>query len=571
MTAYLTSLPSHYSAAVGVIGVTTRQKQNMVFPSRGCITCKKRRIKVRLQHTIQASQISIYNKLRSSKCDSVHPTCGRCNKASRTCVWDENEEAGLVFRSENAFAQGKPRRPWKAKERDGKVATEASASSPDTSVSPTPQPAPEEDEPFRFWLQYYMFRDDEIPEFVREYSHYIIPYRDKTQPGSSLHLAVSALSHAAFGRVMQDEKAVEDAELLFSQSIEKMQTVFSELTQDNIHEILVTAMLMAFYENIMYGHERHHSPKIDSSSWDPDITGSRFWENISHHKGAAGLLKLRQERGWTPDLPLERAARRQLVRTCILRGIPAAPWLQDAAEFGEKGLVLDLDSIIVRVASLRSRSLHIFLPKSQRFSTQLSPLDIASEARDLDIALESWSRNISEDWNFSVQPDPSTNTTFDGLIHTYTSHGNATVWNRYRAIHIIINSIRKRALSIASQCSSQTISTDMEQEMCLEKISLLSTDLCRAVPFFITSHPHSITDRFPIGEPDEANGNIDEARFEILPKFGTLLAWPLTLAVSTDAVPDPQKKWLQTKLKSIAKSLGDSILDTVAEQGEFKF
>lgn len=93
-----------------------------------------------------------------------------------------------------------------------------------------------------------MFRDDEIPEFVREYSHYIITYRDKTQSGSSLHLAVSALSHAAFGRVMQDEKAVEDAELLFSQSIEKMQTVFSELTQDNIHEILVTAMLMAFYE-----------------------------------------------------------------------------------------------------------------------------------------------------------------------------------------------------------------------------------------------------------------------------------------------------------------------------------
>ncbi|KAI1455593.1 hypothetical protein F4805DRAFT_468625 [Annulohypoxylon moriforme] len=519
----------------------------MVFPSRGCITCRKRRI----------------------KCDSVHPTCGRCNKASRSCVWDENEEAGLLFKSENAFAQGKPRRPWRAKDRDGKAIADASASSPDASVSPTPPSAPDEDEAFRFWLENYMFRDDEIPEFVREYSHYLISYRDKAQPGSSLHLAVSALSHAAFGRAMQDEKAIEDAESLFSKSITRMQTVFRELTQDNIHEILVTAMLMAFYENIMYGHERHHNRKRDSSSsWDPDVTGSRFWENISHHAGAAGLLKLRQERGWTPDLPLERAARRQLVRTCILRGIPAAPWLQNGEEFGEKGPVLSLDLIIVRVASLRSRSLHIFLPKSERFSSQLSPVDIASEARDLDIALESWSRNILDDWKFSTQPNTSVDDTFDGLAHTYTSHGHATIWNRYRAIHIIINSIRKRALWIASQCSSQSIST-MEQEMCLEKISLLSTDLCRSVPFFVASQP--VTHNSPPDGVTSVNETAVQAHYEILPKFATFLAWPLTLAVSTDAVPEPQKQWLKIKLKSIAKSLGDSILETVADQNEFKF
>ncbi|KAI2467975.1 hypothetical protein F4781DRAFT_432816 [Annulohypoxylon bovei var. microspora] len=522
----------------------------MVFPSRGCITCRKRRI----------------------KCDSVHPTCGRCHKASRTCVWDQNEEAGLVFKSENAFAQGKPRRPWRAKERDAEAVAEASGSgsSPDlNSVSPTPIPVPEEDQAFRFWLENFMFRDDEIPEFVREYSQYIVPYRDKAQPGSSLHLALSAVSHAVFGRAMQEEKAIEDAELLFSQSIARMQSVFSELRQDNIHEILVTTMLMAFYENIMYGHERHHNRKKDSSSSDTDIIGSRFWENISHHKGAAGLLKLRQERGWTPDLPLERAARRQLMRTCILRGIPAAPWLRDGAEFGEEGPILGLDSILVRVASLRARSLHMFLPKSERFSSQLSPVDIASEARDLDIVLESWSRNIPEDWQFFTQPDPSTDATFDGMVHVYASHGLATIWNRYRAIHIIIISIRKRALSVASQCSSQTISTNMEQEMCHEKIVLLSTDLCRGIPFFIRSQP--VTHDSPSEGPSRINDNYISAHYEILPKLATLLAWPLALAVSTDAVPEPQKQWLRIKLKSIAKSLGDSILATVADQSEFKF
>ncbi|OTA89168.1 hypothetical protein M434DRAFT_112924 [Hypoxylon sp. CO27-5] len=521
----------------------------MVFPSRGCITCKQRRI----------------------KCDSVHPTCGRCQKASRGCIWDQNEESGLLFKSENAFAQGKPRRPWKPRERDLEPAEVAAISLTSDLVldSPTLLSPPTEDEAFRFWLENYVFSDDEIPEFAREYSHYVVAYRDKARPDSSLRLAVSAVSHAVHGHARKADELIQDAEMLFSQSIIKMRREFHELTQNNIDELLITTMLMALYENIMYGDERHHIRNQGSSS-DPDIIGSRFWEKVCHHEGAAGLLKLRQEHGWTPNLVLERAARRQLIRTCILRGIPEAPWLEDGAQFGEKGPMLELDSIMIHVASLRQRSLYLFLPKSARFSSQPLPGQIAAEAQDLDAALESWARDLPEDWRFSTRLDSTANSPFDELIHTYPSHGHGAIWNRYRAVHIIVNSIRRRALSVMAQCSSQVISTQAEQDICQEKIASLATDLCRSIPFFIASHIIAQDSPSP-KRMIKIGSNVIHTNYEILPKLATLLAWPLALAVSTEAVPEPQKQYLKIKLKSVANTLGDSALESVADQAEFKF
>lgn len=58
---------------------------------------------------------------------------------------------------------------------------------------------------------------------------------------------------------------------------------------------------------------------------------------------------------------------------------------------------------------------------------------------------------------------------------------------------------------------------------------------------------------------------------EISPKLAGLVAWPLAVAVSTENVPEPQRRWLQEKLKVVAGSLGDSVLEAVAERGEFKF
>ena len=61
----------------------------MPYPSSGCQTCRKRRI----------------------KCDETRPTCGQCIKSARECTGFKDEPGDLPWRSENVFASGMARRP----------------------------------------------------------------------------------------------------------------------------------------------------------------------------------------------------------------------------------------------------------------------------------------------------------------------------------------------------------------------------------------------------------------------------------------------------------------------------
>lgn len=225
---------------------------------------------------------------------------------------------------------------------------------------------------------------------------------------------------------------------------------------------------------------------------------------------------------------------------------------------------------MVRVAALRVKSLLLFLPKSARFSDELRPSEIVLEARDLDTDLESWWRTIPEDWKFSVEHSPESDATLEELVHVYPTHGHATIWNRYRAIHLIVNSIRRRALSVMAQCSSAAVMVNAEQEECLEKIGSISRDLCRGVSVFLTS-PVDSTHDTGFSRMIKIGGKIVYTNDRILPKLATLLAWPLTLAISTDGVPEPQNLWLKMQLKYIVSALGDAVLDTITEGGGFKF
>ncbi|KAI1655448.1 hypothetical protein F4813DRAFT_398086 [Daldinia decipiens] len=515
----------------------------MVFPSRGCITCKTRRI----------------------KCDSVHPLCSRCQKAGRDCVWDQNEEAGLLFKDENAFAQGKPRRPWKSKAQE---VSGPEAEVVDSAVFPVSSSIPAEDKALQFWLNNYVFRDDEVPEFAREYNHYSIACRDIAQHDSSLRLIISALSHAVFGRVMQLDESIEEAEKLFARSIDTVQRETLRLSQSNIDELLLTTMLMADYKDVT--DKCYARPNQDEVSLlNLDVTGSQIWKNTCHYDRATDLMRQRQQNKWTPNLFLDRAVRRRLIRVCILRGISVPEWLRDGVKFGEQGPVLILDSIMVRVAALRERSLCLFLPKSARFSTQPHPGDLAAEARSLDAALESWSAALPEDWKFTTRSGSTPDPTFDVPIHVYATYGHAAIWCRYYATRLIVNSIRNRALSVMAQCSSQMLSVASEQDTCLGNMASLGTDLCRSIPIFFTS----VTTE---GNPTAARGTATNddiicVNQEIIPKLATLLAWPLILAINTDNIPEFQKQWLENKLKSVANALGDAILETVTEQNELKF
>jgi len=239
--------------------------------------------------------------------------------------------------------------------------------------------------------------------------------------------------------------------------------------------------------------------------------------------------------------------------------------------------MLEIDALVIRVASLRTKSLTLLSGSdSEPLSNTRHSEAITLEAHELDTALEAWSQTLPKDWKFltSIAPSghPETNYFYNSIVHEYTTYGHAAVWNRYRAIRIIVNSIRIRSLSDQLQAleyPSQRSFVAIQQDACQENIQSLVNDLCGGVPFF-----------FNILDP---TGGVAASRSirlgtytfrtddEIFPKMAGLIAWPLTVAISTEYVPESQRQWLKGRLKAVAKSLGDAVLESVVEQGEFRF
>ena len=173
-----------------------------------------------------------------------------------------------------------------------------------------------------------MFRLEDLPDIGHEYNAYVVFHWARARPGSGLHLALFAYTHAVFGRANRLEKALEDADRAHAQAIVTMQKEmedFEQLSDENIGQLLVTTMLMSSYQvglhsvalsitlglltiwqNTMYGIQiPHPSSAVDE-------VGSRLWQSLCHHEGALALLKLRHEHG-PPPLPLHRVVRRQVV------------------------------------------------------------------------------------------------------------------------------------------------------------------------------------------------------------------------------------------------------------------
>ncbi|RDW57195.1 hypothetical protein BP5796_12645 [Coleophoma crateriformis] len=504
----------------------------MVFPSPACVTCKRRRV----------------------KCDTTRPSCGQCHKASRHCTWESNTETGLPFRSENAFAQGKPRRPWKRPANESRRDITAAAT-PSTLIART-LTIPVETHAFNYFVQSFTVWPNEMPDIGQDYLTYALAHYDRARPDSSLHLAVSAFSLASFGRARRVSRALEAAHGFYARSITTTQKELSELADENLDHLVVATLLMSQYENTMYGAERESNQDIASAT--PDEVGSRFWKKICHYEGTMGLLRMRQQRG-LQNLPLYRAVRRPVLRACILRGKVVPDWLQDGSQYGEEGPALDLDLLMIRVAALRCASLKIFRDENPDPLSPCKEVEYATmEAQNLETALTLWPHDLPEEWKFSAISTESsmpskTNFADTNYVHSYTTHGHAAVWIRYLAVCLIVSSIHMRLLSISSHSKPQRPAFTTQLEACQERIDLLAAHMCRSVPFFFSSR------------------NATDPKDEIMLKFATLLTWPLTVAISIEAIPLAQKQWLQRRLKSVAVVLADGVIQSAAEKDAFKF
>jgi hypothetical protein len=159
-----------------------------------------------------------------------------------------------------------------------------------------------------------------------------------------------------------------------------------------------------------------------------------------------------------------------------------------------------------------------------------------------------------------IDVDENNSNTYDRHFNSYTSHGHASLWIRQRALRLIINSIFIKFIAVRMQNSTDHEHMRWKQNRMRGNLASTSSEMCGDVAFFF-SGPRS-------ERPNSADVHSEHA---ILPRLAALLAWPLAVAVSTENVPEPQRQWLQGKLRLVASSLGDAILGRVADRGAFIF
>lgn len=100
-------------------------------------------------------------------------------------------------------------------------------------------------------LNYWVHNFTEWPEDLlgmgHDYGTYATYYLDRSKLGSSLHLAVSAMSLAVFGLGTGAGEALDIAKRSYAQCIMKIQKEINVLDNETINHLLITTKLMATY------------------------------------------------------------------------------------------------------------------------------------------------------------------------------------------------------------------------------------------------------------------------------------------------------------------------------------
>lgn len=83
-------------------------------PSKGCESCRSRKVKVSTLFgatVYRASQATRAASANLDKCDETKPVCNRCSKVGHECKY--RDPADLLFRNQTAFAAHKAEESWR--------------------------------------------------------------------------------------------------------------------------------------------------------------------------------------------------------------------------------------------------------------------------------------------------------------------------------------------------------------------------------------------------------------------------------------------------------------------------
>ncbi|PGH31932.1 hypothetical protein GX50_05260 [[Emmonsia] crescens] len=541
----------------------------MPFPSRGCRTCKQRRV----------------------KCDETRPICNRCRKADLTC--DNVEDSNFIFLSENEFVVGRRNRPRgpnvsarvvshagdggqnsssskKAGSRPGSSENAGQAlqrrhPEPRSSISQT-LGIPIDEQALNYYYRHYLEMEHFLPDIADSHLKYVVASRCFTEPQSILSLAIFAVSHATFGRARKSHTSLTAGGKQYSKALVKTNLALQNASHATDDEVLLAIMLLSFYENSVMGKQTSPDPNHAIQAW-----ASR---SFAHHDGALAVLNLRRQarQRTSSALALDKLVRRQLLKSLLLRSMPLPPWLEDGFEYGEHGFALELDNCLVEVAKVRHRKKRVFADFLNNSPSDVCDKEailqsLLEEAHTLDGTLFSWTDNLSlENWysTHTVKDHghaKNHSRVFGSTVHIYPTVGHAGVWNRYRALRLAVNDIILQTLSTLDGLANHDGTTESLAEASKLTILHLSDDLCASVPYMLglvetgcaIGHDAIIIADTPASSKRTVNATT-----------AAFLCWPLAMAAMVSAIPEQHERYLKNCLLEVSGIVDDGVLERLA-------
>ncbi|KAL6914856.1 hypothetical protein FSHL1_012531 [Fusarium sambucinum] len=426
--------------------------------SKGCITCKKRRV----------------------KCDETKPFCKVCNRVGRQCGGYGKQAALIRFKDETTRCMNKFRTTNSATTAN-KVTQEDTNSGTICAfrhfeLRPSLLPK-QQDMAVSFFLTYVTDVGRNM-ESTRGFLELVRPVLATESQDSALSTAVKATSIKLWALLRPSDVTDSLPIKLYNQALGKLQRAVHSPEKQGKDATVIAALMLQQHDTLaaIFGHNK---------------------SNTTHRKGALALLT-QQGMGRTRNhghlLGNHFHCR---ISSCVRHNAPLA---QDELEWFYSKVIPALPnncSYMLDIIGLSVSKLQSVVAESSSFddNVALNALqELPSMVCDVEAQLQTWLDTVPQIWHpqrlQAVDYIPSSVATYDSLVDIYPSIQIANIWNVWRTYGLIVEQAKAK---LFSSLTPENTDTDTSES---QKIHELLQDVYRSMPFYLgnCSRPVSFAD-----------------------------------------------------------------------------
>lgn len=419
--------------------------------SRGCVTCKQRRV----------------------KCDEEKPKCQSCQRLGLVCGGYRTKCAEIKFKDQN----------HKFLSNTVQVQDQV----------PTPCPLTEPDNAVSFFLGYYANMGRDI-ESARGFFEILVPVYISQPQNSALSLAVSAVASRVLSIWRYGPDSFQSPQETYTQAIMSLRSALQDHVERSNPATLLAVLALHLYENIaaIYGLNSATRIHLDGA-----VTLLAF-ANVHHVNDMIGTY-----------------IQRYILHTEVSSAMRQTRSLRSIAYtgMGSKNLAgapdnpsSALDAIGASVAELQANYMQAVTQKRAVTLSQRGLEEWIAEAKRIDVRLLAWARNVPDYWQpvklISGQDIDTSIPTYRSVCEVYPTCQIATIWNLWRVQRLLIVKIRVSALYMilygrqSEAIDDQILARNQDFVECKQTLQELVDSICYSIPFYLGNRtkPLSIAD-----------------------------------------------------------------------------